>query len=55
MRSGPITFFAQCVGDDVHVNLVHADPELNVFQWAWHLVYENAAFIKTLWQTVTRY
>lgn len=46
--------FDQCVGDNVCVNLVHADLELNIFQWAWHLVYENAAFIKALWQTAAR-
>jgi hypothetical protein len=46
--------FEQCVGDDVDVNLVHADPGYNVLQWAWYLAYENAAFIKALWQTTTR-
>ena len=46
--------FEQCVGDDVDVNLVHADPGYNVLQWAWHLAYENAAFIKALWQTTIR-
>lgn len=46
--------FDQCVGEDVEVNLVHSDPALNGFQWAWRLAYENAAFIKALWQTGTR-
>jgi hypothetical protein len=46
--------FEQCVGDDVDVNLVHADPGYNVLQWAWYLAYENAAFIKALWQTTVR-
>ena len=52
MRSGPTTFLTS-VGLDVDVNLVHADPELNVLQGVWHLAYENAAFIKALWQTAT--
>lgn len=46
--------FDHCVGENVRVNLVHSDPEFNCFQWAWHLAYENAAFIKALWQTGTR-
>lgn len=46
--------FEQCVGDDVEVNLVHSDADLSVGQWVSHIVYENAAFIKALWQTSTR-
>jgi hypothetical protein len=46
--------FEQCVGDDMPVNLVHADPGYNALQWGWHLAYENAAFIKALWQTAIR-
>lgn len=46
--------FEQCVGDDVEVNLVHSDPQLDATDWVAHLVYENAAFIKALWQTSTR-
>ena len=46
--------FEQCVGDDVEVNLVHSDPELDAGDWVSYLVYENAAFIKALWQTSTR-
>lgn len=38
--------FEQCVGDEV--NLVHSDPELHAGQWAWHIIYENAAPIKAL-------
>ncbi|GAA4106158.1 ElyC/SanA/YdcF family protein [Enteractinococcus coprophilus] len=46
--------FEQCVGDDVEVNLVHADANLSIGQWVSHIVYENAAFFKALWQTSTR-
>lgn len=46
--------FEQCVGDEVEVNLVHLAPELNAGQWAWRIIYKNAAFIKALWQTSTR-
>lgn len=46
--------FDHCVGENLEVNLVHTDPELNGMQWVWNLAYENAAFIKALWQTGTR-
>ena len=46
--------FEKCVGDDVEVNLVHSGPDLHAGQWARHIIYENAAFIKALWQTGTR-
>lgn len=47
--------FEQCIGDDIDVNLVHSDSEeLSASEWFAHIVYENAAFFKALWQTTTR-
>ena len=51
-RAGYI--FERCLGDDIDVDLVYADPDLNAAQWAWHIAYENAALVKALWQTGTR-
>ena len=47
--------FEQCVGEDIDVNLMHSDADnLSASEWFWHLLYENAAFFKALWQTTTR-
>ncbi|MDN5912732.1 MAG: hypothetical protein L0K46_05130 [Yaniella sp.] len=46
--------FDQCLGDDVDVNVVFADRDLSVGQWGYHIVYENAAFLKAAWQTTFR-
>ena len=46
--------FERCLGQEIDVNLVYADPDLNVAQWGWRVVYENAAFVKAIWQTSTR-
>lgn len=46
--------FDQCLGDDLEINVVFADGELSVSQQIWHVVYENAAFLKAAWQTATR-
>lgn len=45
---------AQCLHDDLQVNVVFAEQDLSPMQWVWHAVYENAAFIKAVWQTSTR-
>lgn len=46
--------FDQCLGDEVDVNVVFSDRDLNVAQWGYHLVYENAAFLKAALQTAVR-
>ncbi|MDN6358635.1 MAG: hypothetical protein L0K38_13215 [Yaniella sp.] len=46
--------FEQCLGDEVDVNVVFSDRDLNVAQWGYHLVYENAAFVKAALQTAVR-
>lgn len=46
--------FNQCLGDDFQVNVVYPERDLSFTQWAWHVVYENAAFVKAAWQTATR-
>ena len=46
--------FDQCLGDEVDVNVVFSDRDLNVAQWGYHLVYENAAFLKAALQTTFR-
>lgn len=46
--------FDQCLGDHLEVNVVYADKDLSASEWAWHVVYENAAFLKAAWQTATR-
>lgn len=46
--------FDQCLGDDVDVNVVFADRDLSITQWAWHLAYENVAFVKAVFQTTFR-
>lgn len=46
--------FERCLGPEIDVDLVYADPNLNAAQWAWHVAYENAALVKALWQTGTR-
>lgn len=44
----------QCLSDEIDVNVVFAEPDLSTSQWVWHIVYENAAFLKAAWQTATR-
>lgn len=46
--------FSQCLGTDLDINVVFAERDLSVAQWSWYVVYENAAFLKALWQTATR-
>lgn len=46
--------FEQCLDADVDVNVVFSEKDLTLSQWAWHIVYENAAFLKAAWQTATR-
>lgn len=46
--------FEQCLGDEVDVNVVFDDRDLTARQWVWHVVYENAAFLKAAWQTTVR-
>lgn len=46
--------FEQCLGDGVDVNIVFPEAELSTARWGFHLVYENAAFLKAVWQTTMR-
>lgn len=46
--------FEQCLGDEIDVNVVFSEQDLTASQWAWHIVYENAAFLKAAWQTTAR-
>jgi len=46
--------FDRCLGEEVDVNVVFADRDLSVGQWGYHLVYENAAFLKAALQTAVR-
>lgn len=46
--------FNQCMPDDIEVNVVFAKLDMGPAQRAWRAVYENAAFVKALWQTTTR-
>lgn len=46
--------FEQCLGDEVDVNVVFPEAELSTTRWGFHLVYENAAFLKAVWQTAVR-
>lgn len=46
--------FEQCLGDEVDVNIVFPEAELSTARWGFHLVYENAAFLKAVWQTTMR-
>lgn len=51
-RTGYI--FEQCLGDEVDVNTVFPEAELSTARWGFHLVYENVAFLKAVWQTAIR-
>lgn len=44
----------QCLGDEFDVNVVVAARELGRADQAWWAVYENAAFLKAVWQTSWR-
>lgn len=46
--------FEQCLGDDLAVNVVFTELDLGLSERARYVVYENAAFLKAAWQTVTR-
>ncbi|HEY4536677.1 MAG TPA: hypothetical protein VIG71_12015 [Enteractinococcus sp.] len=46
--------FSQCIDKDVDVNIVYPDPDMSAEQWGWHLAYENAAFVKALYEGVFR-
>ncbi|MDR7346067.1 YdcF family protein [Enteractinococcus fodinae] len=47
--------FERCAADTVDVNVVFPEPDVSVERseenWAWHIVYENAAFFKALYAT----
>lgn len=44
--------FAQADGDIV--NVVFSERDLSAAQWGWHIVYENVAFLKAVFQTSFR-
>ena len=46
--------FSQCIDKDVDVNIVYPEPEMSAEQWGWHLAYENAAFVKALYEGIFR-
>lgn len=46
--------FDQCLGNEFELNIVVADPDMPATERAWHAVYENAAFLKAVWQTAWR-
>ncbi|GAA4118547.1 hypothetical protein GCM10022249_23430 [Enteractinococcus coprophilus] len=46
--------YDQCLDGDVEINIVFSERDLNISEWAWHVVYENAAFLKAAWETTTR-
>ncbi|WP_022869722.1 YdcF family protein [Yaniella halotolerans] len=46
--------FEQCMDAEVDVNVVFSEQDLTASQWSWHIVYENAAFLKAAWQTTAR-
>lgn len=46
--------FDQCLGGDIDVNVVFSERDLSFGQWGYHLVYENAAFLKAVLQTSLR-
>ncbi len=46
--------FQRCLGDDVDVNVVFADRDLTASEGAWYAVYENAAFLKAVWDTTVQ-
>lgn len=43
--------FEKCLGNEIDINVVYADVDMGPERWAWHVVYENAAFVKALIQT----
>lgn len=46
--------FERCLGNDLAVNVVYVDRDYKVSRWVWHVVYENAAYFKAVWQVMTR-
>lgn len=46
--------FDRCLDDEVDVNVVFSERDLNVAQWGYHLVYENAAFLKAALKATAR-
>lgn len=44
----------QCLGEDVDVNVVFSERDLSAARWGWHIVYENVAFLKAVFQTTLR-
>ena len=46
--------FNQCIDDDVDVNIVYPESQMSAEQWGWYIAYENAAFIKALYEGTFR-
>lgn len=46
--------FSRVMPDDVEVQIVHAESQLGVRRWVYHLTYEHAAFIKAVFETTFR-
>ncbi|RGE19789.1 YdcF family protein [Leucobacter sp. wl10] len=46
--------FARVMPQDVEVQVVHAETELGVRGWLYHLAYEHVAFIKAVFETALR-
>ena len=46
--------FSQCIDDDIDVNIVYPEAEMSARQWGSYLAYENAAFIKALYEGIVR-
>ena len=46
--------FNQCIDGDVDVNIVYPESEMSAEQWGWYVAYENAAFIKALYEGTFR-
>lgn len=44
----------RCLGASFDTNVVVAERELDASEVAWHTMYENAAFIKAVWQAAWR-
>lgn len=44
----------RCFGDDYDINVIVADRGHGAREKAWHVVYENAAFVKAVWQATWR-
>lgn len=43
--------FRQCLGPEIEVNVVYAESGLGKRDWVFHIAYENAAFVKALFET----